>query len=114
MGNFDNAKYDFNKDWDRSMREAFSDLSKDYPNSQIWINYMDGGSPSVRAKEIRLAPPDGQTDVVRVDLDLSRHFGTLTYGYHCIVFSEGIIDYEGTTGYQRQTQNSSFLSLMKI
>jgi hypothetical protein len=98
MGKFDPNKYDFDSDYERSIREAKADLESDYPNARVFINYLDGGSPSVVAKEIRLAPPDGESSIIRGSFQVPRHTFNWTYGYAYLVFSEGIVDYEGRTG----------------
>ena len=97
MGRFDKNNYK-STDYAKEIDQARSDLEFDYPNARVFINFADGGSPSVRCKQISLVPPDGQTNVVTDHFELpGKVFGT--HGYDCFVFSEGVLEYGGKFGY---------------
>ena len=97
MGRFNQNNYK-STDYAREIDQARSDLEFDYPNAQVFINFADGGSPSVRCKPISLVPPDGQANVVTYHIELpAKFFGT--HGYDCFVFSEGALEYGGKYGY---------------
>jgi hypothetical protein len=97
MGRFNSNNYK-STDYAREIDQARSDLEFDYPNARVFINFADGGSPSVRCKPISLVAPDGQANVVTHHLELpGKVFGT--NGYDCFVFSEGALEYGGKFGY---------------
>lgn len=100
MGRFNSDNYK-SADYAREIDQARSDLESDYPNARVFINFADGGSPSVRCKQISLVAPDGQANVVTHHLELpGKVWGkTFTNGYDIFVFSEGALEYGGKFGY---------------
>lgn len=97
MGKFNTNNYK-SKDYAKEIDQARSDLESDFPNARVFINFADGGSPSVRCKPISLIPPDGEAWVVTRHFELpGKVFGT--WGYDCFVFSEGALEYGGKFGY---------------
>jgi hypothetical protein len=96
MPNFDKSKYK-TTDWAKEIDHARSDLELDYPGARVFINFADGGSPSVRCKPISLVAPDGQAAIVTDHIELpAKVYGT--HGYDIFVFSEGILEYGGKFG----------------